>query len=117
MVMASKLTLKVAIKYLKLAADKGNSCAIYNVAVMLKKGEGCDGDLNEAFHMARLAIDKGSLSGMKQIKGEGCQKNSSEDFRLMKEAADEGNLEACLKVGNYLFQWNERGLQVLENRS
>lgn len=60
-----------------MAANKGNICAIYNVTVMLEKGEGCDVDLNEVFRMARLAIDKGSLCRMKRIKGEGCQKNAS----------------------------------------
>ena len=47
-----------------MAADKGNSDAMYNYATMLSDGEGIERNSSEAIKYYKMAVDKGNLKAM-----------------------------------------------------
>lgn len=53
-----------AIKYYKMAINKGNSEVMFNYAVMLDNGNGIPEDKKEAIKYYKMAIDKGNSIAM-----------------------------------------------------
>ncbi|OHT14311.1 hypothetical protein TRFO_15352 [Tritrichomonas foetus] len=96
-----------AARYMKIAADAGNSNGMYNYARMLHQGEGVSKDLEESARYAKLAADSGNQFAMLSFghlleKGEGVHKNIEEAVRYFKMAADKGNEKGMLKYSRML---------------
>lgn len=86
-----------AVKWTRLAAEKGNVYAMVNLGVAYKFGQGgLAKDSAEAVRWVRLAAEKGNAHAMLNLgswylNGDGVEKNETEAVRLVRAAAEKGN--------------------------
>ena len=76
---------------IKIAADQGDSDAMYNYGLMLYKGEGIEMNKEEACRYYKMAADKGDIDAMNYYglmleKGEGVSMNKEEACRYFQMA-------------------------------
>lgn len=93
-----------AIKWYKLAANKGYGKAMYDLGFMYRKGQGVSVDYAEAMRWYRMAVDKGNDEAMNDLgymykKGEGVSVNYTEAMRWYRMAANRGNTSAMNRIG------------------
>ena len=93
---------------MKMAASLGYSTAEHDIAIMLEKGIGCEGNLEEAIKFYRLSADKGyvfsenTLGSMYELGNEQIQVDYSQALNFYRKAAEHGlelgrkNLERLL---------------------
>lgn len=103
-------------------AQKGNSFAQYNVALLLSKGWGVKQDLPQAAHWYQRAADGGDNDaktnlGLMYAEGSGVKKDFQKAARLYREAADAGvgmaqnNLGAAYLRGEGVERSNREALK------
>ena len=102
---------KTAIKYLTLAADKGNSEAMLQLGHCCNGGWGVEKSPKKAVEWFRKAADKGNARAMSSLgqcyeAGEGVKQDKEEAARwyrkalaLDRKASEEGDAEALLQIG------------------
>jgi TPR repeat protein len=105
-----------AMRWFRLAAERGNARAQTYVGYFYDKGLGVPRDYNEAMRWYREAADLGNAPAQKNIgnfyeHGTGVTQNYGEAMRWFRLAADQGNAAAQTNIG-YLYQ---NGLGVPQN--
>jgi TPR repeat protein/predicted Ser/Thr protein kinase len=88
----------------QLAADKGNSVAQYNLAVMYEKGLGVTQDYKKSFYWYEKASNQGDASAQSKLgtlyaKGQGVNKDYSIAIQLYQLAAAQGLAQAQNNLG------------------
>lgn len=94
----------LAIKYLKLSAEKGNVKAMKMLGSIYEKSTIVPQNLEESFRWYKKAVDAGSLEalvplGVRYELGFGTQENKKLAFQAYKKAADNGIVEAYSRLG------------------
>jgi TPR repeat protein len=94
----------LAIKYLKLSAEKGNVKAMKMLGSIYEKSTIVPQNLEESFRWYKKAVDAGSLEalvplGVRYELGLGTQENKKLAFQAYKKAADNGIVEAYSRLG------------------
>lgn len=102
---------KEAIKYLKMAIDKGFPPAMNNYALILYNGEGVDANKNEAVKYFKMAISNNFVDAMLnygKILVEMKNYNSiHEGMMYLKRSAQRGNVDAMYEYANMLIKLNK----------
>jgi tetratricopeptide (TPR) repeat protein len=85
-----------ALKYCKMAFEKGNIKAINNLGYMYKYGKGVEQNYEEAIKYYKMAIEKGDNSAMNNLgymygEGRGVELNYEESIKYYKMAIEQGN--------------------------
>ncbi|KAK8881338.1 hypothetical protein M9Y10_004073 [Tritrichomonas musculus] len=96
-----------AVRYLKMAADKGEASAMYSYAKMLFSGDGVKMNKAEAARYFRMSAEKGNSSAMYSyakmlFSGDGVKMNKAEAARYFRMSAERGNDRAMNKYGAML---------------
>lgn len=94
---------KLAYEYISKAALTGNTGAVYNLAMFLESGTGCEKDYAKAAALYGLARNAGSQAASYALArmyrfGLGVDQSSEICFDYLKEAADAGLREACFDL-------------------
>ncbi len=89
------------------AADLGNSIAAYNLATMLRNGEGVAEDAGQAVQWYRKAAEAGHPNAMNRLGlmldlGEGITQNDVEAVQWYRKAAEAGIASAMFNLGTML---------------
>ena len=93
-----------ALRYSRIAADRGDAKAIHNVGYLYLNGHGVSRDYDEAVKWFRKAAEMGSVAGQCNLgymyyKGYGVTQNYSEAFKWFKKGADRGDSYSMFWVG------------------
>lgn len=107
-----------ALKWYKLAADKGQPFAMNNLGIMYLTGNGVKIDDKEAFRWLKKAADKDVAAAIAPVGsmyyyGNGIDRNASEGFKWLKKAVDKGNTNV---LGMEILAWAyEHGAGTTQN--
>ena len=98
-----------ALKWFRLAADKGSAEAQRFVGIIYDNGQGVARDSKEALKWFRLAADQGDAGGQFCLgvlyrDGRGVSQNYKEGWKWIRLAADKGNASAQYNLGVMYFQ-------------
>ncbi len=98
-----------ALKYYRIAADKGNAQAMANLGIMYKKGEGVTKDYTEALKWLRKAADQNNSTGQCALgemyqNGYGVTQDNYEALKWFRKAADQKNGTAYAWMG-YMYEF------------
>ena len=93
-----------AIKWFKMATDKGDAKAMNNLGVMYQNGDGIDKNSEEAIKWFKMAANKGDAKAMIRLgdmyrTGDNIDKNSKEAVKWYKMTANNGDVEAMFILG------------------
>lgn len=93
-----------ALRYSRIAADRGDAKAIHNVGYLYLNGHGVSRDYDEAVKWFRKAAEMGSVAGQCNLgymyyKGYGVTQNYSEAFKWFKKGADRGDSYSMFWLG------------------
>ena len=88
-----------------MAAEKGHTSAMYNLALNYEDGNGVAKDYQEAAKWYRMAAEKGYASAMYRMgemyaEGNGVAKDGQEAVKWYRMAAEAGSLVASREIGN-----------------
>ena len=96
-----------AMKYCRIAAERGNADAMNDIGVMYEKGQGVTKDYAEALKWFRKAAEQGHANGQNNLgfmyeMGYGVTKDYEEAVKWYRKAAEQGNAIAQYNLGqNY----------------
>jgi TPR repeat protein len=96
-----------AVEFYERAADKGNTDAMINLALMYDKGKGVPEDNAQALRLYRVAAAGGNMHGyfneaLMHEKGDGVPKNTALAVPLYRKAAELGSPDAMANLSNLL---------------
>ena len=94
-----------AVKYIRMAAERGYAKAQNQLGYMYEKGEGVPQDTKKSFDLTMQAAVKGlaaaqSNIGIKYYNGRGVDKDVNQSFIWYKKSADQGLPQAQYNLGN-----------------
>ena len=101
-----------AMKYARIAADRGNTDAMVDVGNMYRLGYGVEKNQAEAVKWFRKAAEQGNAGaqynlGYSYVSGSGIEKNQTEALKWYRKAADQGIAKAQTILGLYYHQKGE----------
>ena len=101
-----------AMKYARIAADRGNTDAMVDVGNMYRLGYGVEKNLAESVKWFRKAAEQGNAVaqfnlGYSYVSGNGIEKNPTEALMWYRKAADQGIAKAQTILGLYYHQKGE----------
>lgn len=107
-----------AMRWYRMAADRGNAQAQVAVGNLYGQGQGVPQDYSEALRWFRLAADQGNSEaqndvGFFYLSGLGVSQDYPEALRWLHKAADQGNEVAQVSIGMAYLN----GLGVPQNRT
>ena len=93
-----------AVKYYRIAAERGNATGQANLGIMYREGRGVTKDIAEAIKWFRKAADQGSANGQCSLgllyyNGTGVTKDNFEAVKWFRKAAEQNDAKACSWMG------------------
>jgi len=97
-----------AMRYLSLAAEKGNSNAMVGIGLLHYKGHGVPENEAEATRWFRIGAFKGNVTAMLYLGFQLARKHHAEAMRWFRIAAPKGNADAMLMIGYSYIGMDDR---------
>ena len=93
-----------AMKYARIAAERGNAVAMNDIGLMYERGQGVAKDMTEAAKWYRKSAEAGSAWGQHNLgysyrEGEGVPQDYAEALKWYRKAVEQGHAGAMIAIG------------------